>query len=87
LLDAAFFRRIEQVAAGRAAGGVDLRHQLVQPRLVTAAGHAGVVAVAREALGDMAADAGTGTEDQADGWGHGHFLRDPNCHYEPAGTE
>jgi hypothetical protein len=93
LLDAAFFHRIEQVAAGRAAGGVDLRHQLVQPRLVAAARHAGVVAVAREALGDMAADAGTGTgtgtgtEDQADGWGHGHFLRDPHCHYEPAGTE
>ena len=73
-LDAVFFHRIEHEAGGRAAFGLDLGHQLVQPGLVAAAGQAGVVALAGKALGHVAADAGTGAEDQADGLVHERFL-------------
>jgi hypothetical protein len=74
LLDAALFPGIEQVAAGRAALRLDLGRQAVQPCLIAAACQAGVVALARGALGHVAADAGTGTDDRADGSAHGHLL-------------
>jgi hypothetical protein len=65
LFDAVRFDRVEQEAARRAAFMFDLADQPVQARLVGAPCQAGVVAVAREALGDMAADAGAGTENEA----------------------
>lgn len=70
LLDAAFFHRIEHEAAGRATLGLNLGHELAQPGLVAAAREAGVVALAGKALGDVATDAGTSAEDQADGFVH-----------------
>ena len=74
LLDASLFHGIEQVAPGRAALSLDLGPQTVQPCLIAAACQAGVVALARGALGHVAADAGTGTDDRADGSAHGHLL-------------
>ena len=74
LFDAAFFDRVDDEAAGRAALGFDFGHQPVEPGLVAAARQAGVVALAGKALGHVAADAGTGTEDQTDGLGHGRIL-------------
>jgi hypothetical protein len=52
----------------------DLGHPPVEPRPVAAARQAGVVALAGKALGDVAADAGAGADDQVNGFGHGGVL-------------
>ena len=70
-IDALVFDRIDGLAARRAAFGLILSHQSVEPYLVAAASQAGVVALAGEAFGEIAADTGAGDEDQTDGLCHG----------------
>jgi len=48
---------------------------VTQPGLVAAARQAGVVALPRKALGDVAADAGASAKDEADGLGHDRVLQ------------
>lgn len=69
LIYALVFDRIDGLAARRAAFGLILSHQSVEPYLVAAASQAGVVALAGEAFGEIAADAGA--EHQTDGLCHG----------------
>jgi hypothetical protein len=87
LLDAAVFDRVEHEAGGRPAAGLDLGHQPVQPGFVAAACQAGVVTLAGKALGDVAANAGAGAQDQTDGlvhrgirWGCGGGSSAPSWH-------
>jgi len=65
VLDALVFDRIDKLAARRVAFGLDFGHQPVEPYLGAAASQAGVVALAGEAFGEIAADAGA--EHQTDG--------------------
>ena len=83
LFDAALFDGIEHEAGGRATFGLNLRHQLVQPSLVAAAGQTSMVALTGKALRDMTADAGASADHQTNGFGHGWFLDELSCYSEP----
>lgn len=69
ILDAVGLDRVHQEAGGGPALALDARHECLQALLVGAPAEHGVIALACEALSDIAADARTGTEDQTD-WSH-----------------